>query len=196
MNGLDITRTGQTRANYFQEYFVDGSGNKFMLLLFHDNKKGTQLFTTANQSNNLQYGLYSRLYLLESAPDAFKDGSGYFEFYATMPDDNNLIYRWKQTSNPMTTTSISGYSNISNTSTGLVSDTTTSRTRLRMNATWWGAVGCCTSYSTGGVTGIPGYGGSSVTNMCTGIMTLYAKVNEVVLRDYSNLLLGNELYEY
>jgi hypothetical protein len=53
MNGLDITRTGQTRANYFQEYFVDGSGNKFMLLLYHDNKKGTQLFTTENQSNNL-----------------------------------------------------------------------------------------------------------------------------------------------
>ena len=74
MNGLDITKTGQTRANYFQEYFVDGSGNKFMLLLYHDNKKGTQLFTSSNCTNNLQYGLYSRLYLLESAPEAFKDG--------------------------------------------------------------------------------------------------------------------------
>lgn len=191
MNELDITRTGQTRANYFQEYFVDGSGNKFMLLLFHDNKKGTQLFTSSNCTNNLQYGLYSRLYLLESAPDAFKDGSGYFEFYGTMPDDNNLIYRWKQTSNPMTTTSATGYTNISNTSAGLVTDST-SRTRLRTNATWWGAVGCYTAYTAYGITGIPGY--SSV--MCTGIMTLYAKVNEVVLRNYPNLLLGNEIYEY
>jgi len=191
MNGLDITRPGQTRANYFQEYFVDGSGNKFMLLLYHDNKKGTQLFTTENQSNNLEYGLYSRIYLLEDAPDAFKDGSGYFEFYGTMPDDNNLIYRWKQTSNPMTTTSISGYSNISNTSTGLVSYSAAT-TRLRMDSYWWGAVGCCTSYTSGSVKGIPGYH----STMCTGIMTLYAKVNEVVLRNYSNLLLGNEIYEY
>ena len=191
MNGLDITKTGQTRANYFQEYFVDGSGNKFMLLLYHDNKKGTQLFTSSNCTNNLQYGLYSRLYLLESAPEAFKDGNGYFEFYGTMPDDNNLIYRWKQTSNPMTTTSVTGYTNISNTSAGLVTDST-SRTRLRTNATWWGAVGCYTAYTAYGITGIPGY----QSTMCAGVMTLYAKVNEVVLRNYSNLLLGNEIYEY
>lgn len=191
MTGLDIKKTGITLANYFQEYYVDASGNKFMLLLYHDNKQGTQLFTTANQSNNLQFGLYSRLHLLEDAPAAFQDANNYFEFIGTMPDDNNLIYRWKQTSNPMTTTSITGYSNISNTSTGLVSYSA-STTRLRMDSYWWGAVGCCTSYTSGSVTGIPGYH----TTMCTGIMTLYAKVNEVVLRDYPNLLLGNEIYEY
>jgi hypothetical protein len=135
--------------------------------------------------------LYSRLYLLESAPDAFKDTNNYFEFIGTMPENTSLIYRWKQTSNPMTTTSISGYVNVSNTTTGLVSDTTYSRTRLRMESTWWGAVGCCTAY-TSGITGIPGYR----STMCSGVMTLYAKVNEVVLRDYPNLLLGNEIYEY
>jgi len=151
------------------------------------------LFTQSNATNNEEPGLFSRLYLLESAPALFQT-SGAFEFIAFMPDDNDLIYRWKQTSNPMTTTSVSGFTNISNSTAGL--SKYNSNTYLRTQATWWGAVGCWTAYTQGGRRGIPGFGGNSDANVCTGLMLLFAKINEKSVMDFPTLLLANDFQEY
>jgi len=193
MNGLDMTRTGLSCANRFQELYEDQNGNRFMLLLWHDNKQGAQLFTSSNATRNEEPGLFSRIYLLESAPALFQT-DGKFEFIALMPDDNDLIYRWTQTSNPMTTTSVSGFTNISNSTAGL--SKYNSNTYLRTQATWWGAVGCWTAYTQGGRRGIPGFGGNSDANVCTGLMLLYAKINEKAVWEFPTLLLVHEFQEY
>jgi len=43
---------------------------------------------------------------------------------------------------------------------------------------WWGACGSWTQYSTGGKTGIPGFGAHNTAGMCTEYLALYARIDD------------------
>ena len=101
--------------NYINNYFgttnltisTFSDGSKWVPLVLQTNA-GTNLFnsTTALQSNVT--GKISNLYLLKNKThDIFKDANGYYEFYL---EYSTCKQRWKQTSNPTTTSNaVQGY---------------------------------------------------------------------------------------
>lgn len=148
-------------------------GSKWVKLLHHDNPS-VNMYTTANCKNNEAENLYSKLYLIETDAN-FKSTDGYYEYLVkekpTSASTETTI-RMKQTSNPATTSTITGVQ--------IVSAGTAPASRLiglknngsnaymHNGASWWCAVGSWKSYNGG----IPGFS-DTVT---TGYLDFYMRV--------------------
>jgi len=145
-------------------------GSYWQLLLFHYVDNGNNLFTSSNATNCNDFGLYSRLKDINNFTY-----NGKYEFYVIQDD---IEYRWTQTNQPTASsvsglTTVSGYANPVN---GLAK-ANQSYTYIGYG-TWWGACGSWTKYSTGGKTGIPGFGTHDVNGMCTRYLALYARIEK------------------
>lgn len=165
-----ITKTGILYNNIVEPYLTLPDGSHWKLLLYHYVDGGKNLFTQSNATYCNELGLYSRL----------KDINNYtyndkYEFYVIQ---DGVEYRWTQTSQPTAAsisglTTVSGYTNPVN---GLAKANQT-YTYLGYNS-WWGACGSWTQYSTGGKTGIPGFGAHNAAGMCTEYLALYARIDD------------------
>ena len=121
--------------------------------------------------------MYSLLYLLNS--DKLKNSDGKYEFLLEYPDDDPGHYnRWKQSSNPCTSTTVSGYEAIhidwtSNSRGGMLLNSGSETTFLKGSTTsaWFYAIGARTSWSGG----IPGY---SASKSCTNV-NLYVRIDNL-----------------
>ena len=181
-----ISKTGILQGNLVEPFITLEDGSNWQLLLFHLVDKGTRLFTQSNAINCNDYGLYSRLKWINE----FKYNNKY-EFYVIQ---DGVKHRWTQTSQP-TASSIAGFTVISGNPTNGLAKANQSNTYLGYNA-WWGACGCWTSYSTGGKTGIPGFGPHNANGMCEKYLALYARVEKPKTFIENNGIQSNEFYEY
>ena len=137
-------------------------------MLYHYVDGGNNLFTQSNATYCNNFGLFSRL---KDIANYIYDGK--YEYYVVQ---DGKEFRWTQTSSPTASsiaglTTVSGYTNPVN---GLAK-ANQSYTYIGYGA-WWGAVGCWTSYSTGGKTGIPGFGSHDANGICTTYLALYTRV--------------------
>ena len=175
-------------TDYYHEYYEADDGSIFITLLDHYNNNGSYLFTSSNWSNNHIGGLYSRLYLLQDAQVWFLNNNT-FEFIALQPvEEPGKIYRWKQTSNPYISTTLSGFTNISNMTEANALKKVSSNTGISAaNNGWWCAVGCYTAYQGG----IPGFGGKVVKNT----LLLLARVNKEYIKMFNNEAVARKICE-
>lgn len=186
----NITKAG-TWNNLIVEPFITLSDNsKWQLLLFHEVKKGTNLFTASTCSYNNGIGLWSRLKWV----DLFSYSSKY-EFFVIQ---DGTSHRWYQTNAPYTTTSVTGFSKITGTvRSGLCKNSTYGCLAISPSTPWWNLCGGYSSYSTGGAVGIPGFGSNDASGICQDYLALYARIVEpkafIEKYDVTN---GNNIYEY
>lgn len=168
----------------------------FARILHHNNKNGTVLFTPENVLNIQTEDLYSRLYLMEQ----FRDNDAAFEFIALQPDVDNIVYRWKQTSNPCTESTCTGYQNISNTTAGIkkCDGCHEGKTFIHKNDnSSWQSIGAYSFYQHSGTEtkGIPGW--NNQTN--TGILDFYVRCDNIKNLNkfsiYNKTIVSNEFYE-
>lgn len=168
----------------------------FARIFHHNNKNGTVLFTPENVLNIQTEDLYSRLYLMEQ----FRDNDGAFEFIVLQPDVDNKVYRWKQTSNPCTESTCTGYQNISNTTAGIkkCDGCHEGKTFIHKNDNnYWQSIGAYTFYQNNGTNpkGIAGW------NNCTnpGILDFYVRCDNIKNLNkfsiYDKTIVSNEFYE-
>ena len=181
-------RKNNFTTDYYHEYYEADDGSIFMTLLDHYNNNASYLFTNSNWNNNHIGGLYSRLYLLQDAQAWFLNNNA-FEFIALQPiEEPGKIYRWKQTSNPYISTTLSGFTNISNmTESNALKKSSTNTGISAASNGWWCAVGCYTAYQGG----IPGFGGKVVKNT----LLLLAKVNKEYIKMLNNEAIVRKICE-
>lgn len=165
-----LLRTGVFKNYAAEPYIKLADGSYWKLMLFHYVDGGDNLFTQANAAYNNGFGLYSRLRDINN----YTYG-GKYEFYVIQ---DGIEYRWTQTSQPTASsiagkTVVSGYADPVN---GLAK-ASQSYTYIGYGS-WWGACGSWTKYSTGGKTGIPGFGAHSAAGICTEYLALYARIEE------------------
>lgn len=160
---------GILTGNVVEPFVTLDDGSHWQLLMYHYVDKGNNLFTQSTALDCNKFGLFSRLAYVD---DFVYDDK--YEFYVIQDD---IEYRWTQTNKPTATspsgfTAIDGYTNPVN---GLVK--ASSNSYFGYNS-WWGACGCWTKYSTGGKTGIPGFGAHNAAGMCERYLALYARIDE------------------
>lgn len=184
---MNITRTGILKSKQIISHNLTlPDQSEWKLMLFHYVDKGNHLFTKDNAGYCNEWGLYSRLQFL----DKMKYDNKY-EFYVIQDD---IVYRWTQTSSP-TASSIAGMTVIQGNPVNGIADAGSANTYFGYGS-WWGACGCWTKYTTGGVSGIPGFGPHGVEGMCTEYLALYARVpNFQVSVDRNQTINGNYIYE-
>ena len=196
LHTYEINEHGQNKLkktgvfyNYATEPYIQlADGSCWKLMLFHYVDGGHNLFTSSNATYNDGFGLYSRLRDI----DNFKYDNKY-EFYVIQ---DGTEFRWTQTSKPTATsisgkTVVSGYNDPVN---GLAKPSSLSQTYIGYSS-WWGACGCWTSYSTGGKTGIPGFGSHDGNGICTTYLALYTRIDKITYRNASNAHYANNLIE-
>lgn len=186
MANLNISKTGILKGQIVEPFISLPDGSNWQLLLFHMVENGTRLFTQENATYCNDWGLYSRLKWINEFTYDNK-----YEFYVIQ---DGIEHRWTQTSQP-TASSISGRTVISGNPVNGLAKANQSKTYIGYN-TWWGACGCWTSYSTGGKTGIPGFGSHSADGMCTDYLALYARIEKPKTFLEDNLSQANNFYEY
>ena len=187
---LNISKTGTLSGNIAEPYMTLPDGTNWQLLLFHQVDNGTRLFTSTNAGYNSEYGLFSRLNYI----DKFII-NGQYEFYVIQ---DGVISRWVQTSAPLTTTSVSGFSPITGAPGGGICKCSGNTLLAATNTTsnWWRACGCWTSFSSGGASGIPGFGGSGAAGVCQKNLILYARIEKPIAFAENGGMQGVEFYEY
>ena len=143
--------------------------------LMHHNNPAANLFTTSNCKNNEAENLYSKLYLIETDAN-FKSTDGYYEYLvkekATSASTETTI-RMKQTSNPATTSTITGV---------VIVDAGTAPTArliglkhngssayMHNGSSWWCAVGAWNRYNGG----IPGF----LDTVTSGYLDFYMRID-------------------
>lgn len=183
-----IEKTGTLNDDIIEPFITLSDGSNWQLLLFHKVDNGTRLFTSSNATYCNNYGLFSRLAYINNFTYNNK-----YEFYVIQ---DGKEFRWTQTSQPTASsiagkTVISGYLDPVN---GLAK-ASQSNTYIGYNA-WWGACGCWTQYSTGGKTGIPGFGSHDVNGMCTDYLALYARIEKPHVFKENNSIQANEFIEH
>lgn len=187
-NGSNKLKKTGIFYNYAVEPYMQlPDGSCWKLMLFHYVDGGRNLFTSSNATYNDGFGLYSRLRDINN----FKYNNKY-EFYVLQDDKE---FRWTQTSQPTASsisglTTVSGYTNPVN---GLAK-ASQSNTYIGYSS-WWGACGCWTSFSTGGKTGIPGFGSHDGNGICTIYLALYIRIDTITYRNASNSHYANNLIE-
>lgn len=187
-NGESIGKTGVVGVKNFIEYSDNlklmPDGSVFLKLLRHNNPT-SKLFTSANcWLNTTDTDLYSSLVALKCV-DWMRNLNQY-EFLAceklTSADTENQ-YRWKQTNNPATTNSATGYQSISGSASHMASGLATDGTHgcFDINGNnWWCCCGCYTPYTVDSQTGIPGFNGL----VTTGYLELYIRIPDEMLKGY------------
>lgn len=163
-----LTKSGILYDGITESYLTLSDGSNWKLLLYHYVDYGNNLFTSSNATYCNDFGLYSRL---QDINKYIYDGK--YEFYVIQ---DGTEYRWTQTSQPTASsiaglTTVSGYTNPVN---GLAK-ANQSNTYIGYGS-WWGACGCWTKYSTGGKTGIPGFGPHDAQGICEKYLALYVRI--------------------
>lgn len=166
-----LTKTGILKNYAIEPYKTLSDGSYWKLMLFHYVNNGNNLFTSSNATYNNGFGLYSRLRDIANYTYDSK-----YEYYVIQ---DGKEFRWTQTSSPTAAsitglTTVSGYNNPVN---GLAKPSSLTQTYIGYNA-WWGACGCWTKYSTGGKTGIPGFGSHDGNGICTNYLALYTRIEK------------------
>ena len=183
---MAISKTGILSANLIEPYLTLSDGSNWQLLLYHYVDGGNNLFTSSNATDCNEWGLYSRLKWINEF--TYNDK---YEFYVRQ---DGVEHRWTQTNKP-TASSIAGLTVITGNPVNGLAKANQSNTYIGYNS-WWGACGCWTSYSTGGKTGIPGFGTHNAAGICTQYLALYARVTEPHAFLEDGGAQGVQLYEY
>ena len=182
--GSTVAATAPTKTGYTFGGWVPvktEAGATWAEVLYHNNQGGTTLF--ANETEVKSVNMAQKYSILGQLETFRANTSSQFEFLLKYDEFGTQYNRWKQTSNPTSGTTISGYSAVSNSWTGdswggIAKSSSTSYTFLdgSPNAgTWWYAIGPYQAYKKG----IPGP--NDTINMES--MSLYVKVND----DLSNI---------
>ena len=182
--GSTVAATAPTKTGYTFGGWVPvktEAGATWAEVLYHNNQGGTTLF--ANETEVKSVNTAQKYSILGQLETFRANTSSQFEFLLKYDEFGTQYNRWKQTSNPTSGTTISGYSAVSNSWTGdswggIAKSSSTSYTFLdgSPNAdTWWYAIGPYQAYKKG----IPGP--NDTINMES--MSLYVKVND----DLSNI---------
>lgn len=184
-----LTKTGIFKNYAIEPYKTLPDGSYWKLMLFHYVNNGTNLFTSSNATYNNGFGLYSRLRDIANYTYDSK-----YEYYVIQ---DGKEFRWTQTSSPTATsitglTTVSGYNNPVN---GLAKPSSLTQTYIGYN-TWWGACGCWTKYSTGGKTGIPGFGSHDGNGICTNYLALYTRIEKPKIEIANENIYTESLIEF
>lgn len=186
---VNISKTGVLTSQIIEPYMTLPDGSKWQLLLFHQVNKGTNLFTSSNCGYCNDYGLYSRLKWI----DNFQYNNLY-EFYVIQ---DGITHRWTQTNAPWTTTSVTGFTQISGTvRSGICKNKNFGALAISNTSPWWNLCGGYASYSIGGKTGIPGFGLADATGVCEDYLALYARIDNKKSFFENNVAQGENFYEY
>ncbi len=171
-----VMKNGMVKCNSFSNSSLsieNTSGATWVLLLDHNNP-AQNLFTQENCWNNNAPNLFSALGLLKYGNWA--NSNGEYEFLvretSTSTQETEAVYRWKQTSNPATSSTLSGYQLISGSpprSCGLMNKN--SYGAFHNGASWWC---CCGSYTDYGG-GIPGFS----DKITSGRLRFYIRIPDV-----------------
>lgn len=168
------------------EFLILEDGTKWRKLLHHNNPS-KNMFTTANYKNLNTQDLYSKLYLLDT-PSNFLLSNGTYEFLIKekpLATSTEYWYRWSQTSDPGSSTSITGFTSIQNdTNSGYIIGLKKDQSAhgyMHNGGSWWVCCGSFTAYNGG----IPGAG----TTVTTGYMDLYARYESL------NYEVGDPIYD-
>lgn len=186
---MGIYKQGQWSSNRLVEPYLQLSdGSMWQLLLYHLVDSGTRLFTSSNCQYCNDFGLYSRLKWI----DSFVYDSKY-EFYVIQ---DGVEHRWTQTNQP-TANAIADLTVITGNPVNGLAKASQSNTYIGYDS-WWGACGCWTSYTTGGVTGIPGFGPHNASGICQNYLALYARIATDPFQAFveKNALQASNFYEY
>ena len=139
----------------------------FVQILHHHVKNGTQMYPNRTAAC---YNINAELFSITKHIGTWLLNSKYeflAEEYYTEGGALSIQRRWSQTSNPYTSTSLTGFTNISN---GIgIYKYNGSECPIITRPTWWGATGATTAYSGG----IPAYNGSTITK---GTLDLWIRV--------------------
>lgn len=164
------------------------------LRILHHNAPSTNLFTSSNCWNYESENLYSNLSILQNLTQTEYEFLVYEKLESSSTESE---IRWKQTNNPSTTTSATGFTLISGTaahlSPGLVKSGTQHGAIDISGNDWWCCCGCYTAYQGG----IPGFNGV----VKTGYMDLYIRIYNTNLINvtnaafYKNCIRTNQLIE-
>ena len=183
---INISKTGILNGLAIEPFITLADGSKWQLLLFHYVDKGNNLFTSSNVTYCNEWGLFSRLKWINE----FKYNNLY-EFYIIQ---DGVEHRFTQTSQPTATTP-AGLTVITGNPVQGIAKANQSNTYLGYNA-WWGALGCWTKYSTGGATGIPGFGPHNASGICEEYIALYARIETPHAFFEDEVANGGQFYEY
>lgn len=184
-----ITKTGQLNDCSVEPFLTLPDGSKWQLLMFHYVDNGNNLFTQENATDCSEHGLYSRLKWVNQ----FTYGDKY-EFYVIQDD---VKHRWTQTSQP-TANSIAGFTVISGDPVNGLAKASQSNSYLGYDQ-WWGACGCWTKYTSGGKSGIPGFGthGTGAAGIAENYIALYARIDTPkAFIENNDIASGSIIYEY
>ncbi len=182
--GSTVAATAPTKTGYTFGGWVPvktEAGATWAEVLYHNNQGGTTLF--ANETEVKSVNTAQKYSILGQLETFRANTSSQFEFLLKYDEFGTQYNRWKQTSNPTSGTTISGYSAVSNSWTGdgwggIAKSSSTSSTFLDGSPSadsWWYAIGSYQAYKKG----IPGP--NDTVNMES--MSLYVKVND----DLSNI---------
>lgn len=180
---MGFCKNGNVITNAFSEINSDNiiesdmstkalpDGSFWARIFYHNNSSGKYLFKSTDDFANMPIiydkNRYSRLYLLKNL-----DLKGVYEMMVCQPDDGNGIWRWKQTNNPLNSTSAGTVTNITGTCEGLVKcSSATFLSCSTSNSNWWQAIGAWAIYKTG----VPGFGKVEVT----GGMELWIRIDNI-----------------
>ena len=186
MSDLNITKTGILNAKIVEPFITLPDGSYWQLVLYHYVDGGKNLFTQSNATNCNELGLYSRLKWINNFTY-----NGLYEFYVIQ---DGVEHRWTQTSQP-TASSIAGFTVISGNPVNGLAKASQSNTYIGYNS-WWGACGCWTQYSTGGATGIPGFGAHGADGIAQKYLALYARISTPIAFAEDKILQGANIYEF
>ena len=194
---ISVLKNGIVSAPLPMEYMYLNDGSVWMPVMYHNNKAHTNLFSSSDDftrfvQHNIDCWADFSLISAVTRPDTSK-----YEFLAIQQDvnaDTFRSYRWSQTNNPITTTSVTGFTvittGVTHTPAGGLCKCSSNTYLAISNSTnnWWQACGCWTAYQTG----IPGFGGISPD----GVIALYIRVSKEIYAQFKSwLLLGNQLIE-
>ena len=182
--GSTVAATAPTKTGYTFGGWVPvktEAGATWAEVLYHNNQGGTTLF--ANETEAKAVNTAQKYSILGQLETFRANTSSQFEFLLKYDEFGTQYNRWKQTSNPTSGTTISGYSAVSNSWTvngwgGIAKSSSTSYTFLDGSPSadsWWYAIGSYQPYKKG----IPGANNTITMED----MSLYVKVNN----DLSNI---------
>ena len=197
----EIMETGDAVANNFLEIgnriktLSDGS---VWLHVLHHGNPASNLFTAANCWNyDNGSTLYSALWLLKNEEWKYNGKYELLVCEKLTSSSSEAQYRWTQTSNPSTSSSITGFTVISGSGTyfnrGLL--TNGNYGAMHNGNTWWCCCGSYTAYQGG----IPGMNGV----VTTGCLDLYIRITQDIFKNpesdlfsiYETGYVQNELIE-
>lgn len=210
---MSITKKGQLVQTQLNEYIIEPDGAIFKKIYYHNNPSvysfsSTDSFTEGIYTENTYFDFKIcnelstwELILMQQRMSSNEVGI------------NNIIRKWRiiQPANPLTATfDQTKLSNCTRITNGYSDSWTgnyaglylinSSNTYLAQNngssGNWQGATGCKVKYTSGGITGLPGYNAYMVGD---GFQAAYIRVDSIINYaniDKLNIATATELYEY